>query len=709
MTDNANPDHKPPCGLQTIPLRRRYNTGRADLLEEFFQPCLTAAARYDRAVGFFSSTFYTLIGLSIADFAQRDGRMRLVCCPRLSLIDIDAMRAGYAARTAGMGVVHELDGCLEDPLGHSVSRLLATLVAHGVLDLRIAFRPGHKGIYHDKVGIFTDTGGDQVSFDGSANESWSAWSEEGNYEAFHAFTSWDDPQRVKDDLDYFESLWSGDEPGVEVLPFPAVALERLEPLIDPEGIRHAEQRVRDIVQERQDHRTGRKPALRRHQRKVLADWASRSHRGIVEHATGSGKTITALRAVADALDAGHPAVIVVPWVTLLKQWRDEVASYFGDTAQALLAGSGHDEWRSGATLVNFLEPGSQRIAIATLDTAASPDFTRRLQGVPKLFLVVDEVHRVGSREHRRLLDEVDAEWRLGLSATWQREGDASGTSAILSYFERVLDPVYTLKDALDDGFLSPYRYVVHALSLTDDERQEWTRQSAVIGRAMAGSQGEITDVVRQLLIRRARLIKKAAGKPQIAADVLRDQYRAGDAWLVYCDDTAQLRATRGAIESTGLRCMEYHRQVVGAEEEALAEFERGGGIVLAIRCLDEGVDIPRIDHALVLASSTTRREFIQRRGRILRRAYGKYQAEIHDLLVDATGFDDPVAATFVRNEIARAREFASSARDSVAARLTLDRWERHLEELGIQPDSEQVQTSGRGFEGEEEEVDADGE
>jgi superfamily II DNA or RNA helicase len=673
-----------------------------NLLAEFFQPCLDAAARYDRAVGFFSSTFYTLIGLSIADFAHRGGTMRVVCCPRLSALDIAAMREGYAARVAGIGVVRELEECLEDPVAHAVSRLLATLIAYGALDLRIAFRPGRTGIYHDKVGIFADGTGERVTFDGSANESWSAWSDEGNYEAFHAFASWKDPERVQEDVEYFESLWAGQEPGLEVVPFPAVARERLEALVDPEGLRHAEQRVRDVTQARRASRARDRPVLRRHQQAVLEDWASRFHRGIVEHATGSGKTLTALRAVADALDAGRSAVIVVPWVTLLEQWRGAAASYFGDTAQILLAGSGHDEWRGGATLVNFLGSTSRRIVLATLDTAATEGFTTRLRGIPSICLVVDEVHRAGSPERRRLLAEVDAEWRLGLSATWQREGDPQGTAAILDYFERVLNPVYTLKDALDDGFLSPYRYVIHTLSLTEHEHQEWVRQSAVIARAIAAADGIMTEPVRQLLIRRSKIVKKAAAKPQIATEVLRAEYQNGDAWLVYCDDTAQLRDTRQEIEYTGLRCMEYHRQVAGAEEEALAEFKRGGGIMLAIRCLDEGVDIPRIDHALVLASSTTRREFIQRRGRILRRADRKYQAEIHDLLVNVEGFDDATAATFLRNELARAREFAGSARDSVAARLILDRWERCLIEMGWRPDTGPVEAIGLGVEEEEE-------
>ena len=686
--------------LRAMPLRRRYSTGRADLLEEFFRPCLAAANRYDRAVGFFSSTFYLLVGVTIAGFAHRAGKMRIVCCPRLSEVDIAAMREGYVSRAAGSGLIRELEACLEDPVGQAVGHLLATLIAYGTIDLRIAFRPGVMGIYHDKVGIFTDENEDRVSFDGSANESWSAWSGAANYEAFHAFSSWADPERVGEDVEYFESLWNGREAGLEVIPFPEVVQERLQAMVDPEGIIHAEQRVHAAQEAQSEARSLGRPVLRRHQRTVLEDWSTQSHRGIVEHATASGKTITALTGAAEALDAGMATLIVVPTVTLVEQWLGEAAKFFGNTIQALLAGSGHNEWRTGANLRNFLEPGARRLVIGTIDTAATEDFTKRLSGLHPLCLIVDEVHNAGSPKRRQLLEQVDADWRLGLSATWQREGDLIGTAAVLDYFEHVLQPVYGLKDALDDGFLCPYRYVIHPLSLTDHERGEWTRQTVAIGRSLGAARGEVTESVLQQLIRRARIIKKASGKPRLASDVLRESYREGDAWLVYCDDTAQLRDTRLAIEAVGLRTMEYHRQAAGAEEEALAEFERSGGIMLAIKCLDEGVDIPRVDHALILASSTTRREFIQRRGRVLRRADRKYQAEIHDVLVDAEGFTDASSATFILNEVARAREFANSARDSIAARLVLDRWERHLVDLSVQEHRGDA-ADGRGFEEDE--------
>jgi superfamily II DNA or RNA helicase len=175
-------------------------------------------------------------------------------------------------------------------------------------------------------------------------------------------------------------------------------------------------------------------------------------------------------------------------------------------------------------------------------------------------------------------------------------------------------------------------------------------------------------------------VKKAHAKPELAAAVLQAEYTDGEAWLVYCDDADQLHETRTAIEARGLRCFEYHTQMRGDGAAALAEFERSGGIMLAIRCLDEGVDIPRISHALVLASSTTRREFIQRRGRILRRADRKFRAHVHDVVVDARGFDDPATAGFARSELERALEFVGSASDSLATQLQIERMLRDLPE-----------------------------
>lgn len=679
--------------LSDLRLRRRYSTGRQDITREFFVPCIERSSTYDRAVGYFSSTFYALIDVPLADFAEAGGRIRLICSSQLSAQDIDAIAAGYEERALGDAVLRELSSLIEDPTGDAAATLLGTLIAVGVVEIKLAFNMNERGIFHDKVGIFTDRCDHQVSFTGSANETWSAWSGLANHESFHAFGSWtpEGAEHIAEDVESFEALWHNNEAGLEVVPFPEVARERLVEKADPDGVRAAQERLRERTANRPP-----RPTLRGHQRLAIDQWRAAGHRGIFEHATGSGKTITALTAIDLALQDSRPVLVLVPSRTLLHQWNVQIRAFFGSRVRVLLAGDRYSQWRQGSVLRDFLtdDDGPAGIVLATMDTAASDEFRSRAEDVPRLMFVADEVHRVGSPRRREVL-ELGSDWRLGLSATWRREGDSAGSDAIINYFEQVLEPPYTLADAIRDGHLCRYRYLIHELELDGDERAEWIELSRRIGRAIAQAGGEVSESAKQLMIRRARILKGARGKVPLAVALLEAEYQPGDAWLIYCDDTVQLAALKEACRSRGLHTFEYHTNMEGEGAVALDEFSSTGGIILSINCLDEGVDIPRISHALILASSTTRREFIQRRGRVLRQHETKHRAVIHDLLVRATGFDDRGAATFVRTELSRATEFAMSAVDSQA---TLVRLEFLASQAGLTLD---VLGTGEGIEDEE--------
>jgi superfamily II DNA or RNA helicase len=659
----------PSRSLRDLSIAAHYSSGRSDLPAEFFGPCIEASSRYDRAVGFFSSTCYTLIDVPIAEFALRGGKLRLLCSPQLSGDDIAAIDAGYRDRAAGEAVLRELEQLLEDSAGAAAAKLLASLIAYGAADVRIAFRSGEAGIFHDKVGVFADEEGDVVSFSGSANETWSAWSGRANHESFMAFASWreHDAERVAIVRDYFEALWEGSEPDLEVIEFPQVARERLEEIAHPDGPAAAEEEMRSGS----DRRPPR-PTLRPHQRDAVAGWEGNGHRGILEHATGSGKTVTAMTCIERSLRAGRPALVLVPGLPLLHQWDAELRAFFGGEVEILRVSGEYPQWRQGSLLRDFLAPGGARksLVLATMDTAAGEDFVDRIADLESVFLVADEVHRIGSERRQRIL-EAAAGWRLGLSATWRRERDPGGSQAILDFFERILEPPYTIADAIRDGYLCRYRYVLHRVPLSDAEREEWENLSARIGRALAAADGEMSETVERLLIARGRIVKGAEAKVGMAADLLARELGPEQAWLVYCDSMEQLDQLRRECDARGLHCFEYHTGMEGDRTAALAEFELNGGVMLSISCLDEGVDIPRISHALILASSSSRREFIQRRGRVLRQHETKHMALIHDAFVDTTGFEDPEAARFVRNELKRAWEFARSATESETAKVML--------------------------------------
>ena len=174
----------------------------------------------------------------------------------------------------------------------------------------------------------------------------------------------------------------------------------------------------------------------------------------------------------------------------------------------------------------------------------------------------------------------------------------------------------------------------------------------------------MSEHFKMLLIQRARIVKRAAEKAPLARALLEAQFRPTQRWLVYCDDQSQLLDVIRNLRQSGIPALEYHSAMRGSRPETLDYFEERGGVVVAIKCLDEGVDIPSVDHALILASSTNPREFIQRRGRVLRTAPLKFSAEIHDVLV---GLDDGGARRLVDSDLRRATQFAEGARNLSAS------------------------------------------
>lgn len=670
--------------LRDVMLKLSYHKGGDDIASDFYLPCMRRSHRYDRAVGFFSSSVFVLAWPSLREFAASGGRMRLVCSPALSGGDIDALNVGYSpsgAEQFSTDAREELQRLLASPVLQKPTKVLASLVAGGVIDLRIAWiEPQTAGrsrrLFHDKVGIFSDVDEQQVVFKGSMNETWLGLSADGNLESIDVFASWrneENERRVADEVEYFDNLWHDQQPGVTVTPFPEVVQRELLEIADE---LHWEDYVDEICQEMEtdagvtaDHRLGTRTP-RPHQVAALDAWEQRGRRGILEHATGSGKTFTALCAIHESLALGEVPLVLVPSELLLVQWQDELTTAFESQGlQLLVCGGGNRAWENQRRLSLWTRDDSlaePRAVLSTMQTASSERFRRLLRDGSHLFVVADEVHRTGSPTHQQVL-HFSSGPRLGLSATPRRAGDPVGTAALLDYFDGIVPPPFTIQDAIAAGNLTPYSYRPHRVSLDADEQAAWDRLTADIGRQLA-IRGEeepapIDDAIRRLLIQRARVAKKATAKSALAAEVVSRYFEQGQRWLVYCEDQEQLRAVRGAIEETGIReVYEYHSAMEGDPESTLRVFEQSGGVVIAIRCLDEGVDIPSTTHALILASSRNPREFIQRRGRVLRTAPGKSIAHIHDAIVLPSGLGQEVpVGSMVKGELARAIEFGQHA------------------------------------------------
>ena len=708
--------------LRDYDFRRAYHKPEDDIAGDFYLPAMETSIAYDRAVGFFSSTIFLLAWPSLKAFAAAGGKMRLICSPILSEGDHEALREGYSERAeieAGHAIVESFRQIMEAERLMKPAIVLASLVAAGVIDCKIAWvgeqaggRP--KRLFHDKVGILTDRYSDCVAFKGSMNETWPALARDGNLESVDIFLSWRDDgerARVADEREYFDRVWDDEWPGITVRPLPQTARSAIVSAADagrwPEFVDEIclqlDQAARWSAEA--GRAGGRTPHP--HQVSALETWKRRGRRGIFKHATGSGKTYTALCAIGDGLGRGEIPLVLVPSELLLNQWEGELRRTFGDAGiQFMLCGGGYSRWRDGGRLRTWTRPGDgpPRAVLATVQTASTKEFCGLCVGGGHLFMVADEVHRLGADRARSLLN-LDTGARLGLSATPERAGDPDGTAALMEYFGGIVPPPFGLEDAINAGALTPYAYNVHTVRLEDDERVAWMTATDefrhLYARSMTGS-GDVSEGMsarlKLLLIRRARVIKSARAKVTAAAQVLASAYQSGQRWIVYCDDLTQLVAVKRSISSVGVADVyEYHSAMLGDRSRTLQVFGDRGGVVVSIRCLDEGVDIPRVSHALILASSRNPREFTQRRGRVLRRSPGKFLAHLHDVVVVPEHDDeDAMGGSILKAELARAIEFGSHAINPGAV--------ADLRRLAVASGFDWETLTGIGFEADDEDI-----
>ena len=664
--------------LSQLNLRPEYSKGTDDIAADFYLPCLAASSRYDRITGYFSSSVYVVAWPALRAFVRLNGRIRVICSPVLSSSDIEGLEQASDAQrdeTIAGALARELDGLLHEPQLRSASIGLACLVAAGIVDIRVAVLEqgapaAARRMFHDKAGVFLDDAGNSVGFRGSMNETYLGLASDGNLESVDVFPSWAsgrDAERAHNVSARFGELWENQVAGVEVRSLPRRVRDVLvEASADSNWELIADELTASAHQAdtpgADEQRSVGGRALHHHQELLLSNWLANGRRGIAEAATGAGKTTIGIAAVRECVDIGLGALVLVPSTLLLDQWVEEIEALLPDV-RVLRFGDGDRSWSRPGILRRLGSPkaGEKRVAVATMQTASQPEFLRLLGQADRLLLVADEVHRLGSPAFSRALT-LDPPARLGLSATPRRFGDPGGTAALLDWFGGVLEPKYGLSDALRDGVLTPYAYHPHHVELTEDEHKRWMELSALIGRraAVVGENGSSDEALKRLLIRRARIAKTATAKTSLATQVLGEEFRAGQRWLVYCDGQAQVDQVRGALSNIGISSLEYHSNMAGDRRAALGDFEVNGGVVVAIRCLDEGVDLPAVTHALVLASSRNPREFIQRRGRVLRRYPGKRLAHVHDALISPPVAHD-MTDRLILAELGRAVEFARGA------------------------------------------------
>ncbi len=674
--------------LRKNDFRPDYNKNDHDIAESFYLPAMRSSIRYDRISGYFGSTVYIIAWSALLEFVANDGKIRIICSPCISDEDKKAMTEGYSAQNDEIikeSLSKELNELFALDSLSKPARALACLIAEGILDIKIAvprkgMEPDLARLFHDKVGIFTDSHGDSVGFRGSMNETFQGLADGGNLESIDVFPSWVDTRdsfRVQSASEYFERLWNHNEQNVLVYNFPEAIRKNLINKSNGYDWKTLAKEIStsiSLARKWSPNKRNSSKTPRPHQLQALENWVKNGRVGILEHATGSGKTFTAICAIRDALDRGKSILVLVPSKELLGQWKAEIEDAIRDIQVSyLLCGDGNNTWKENETLQLWTRPSetTNKITIAIMDTACSNQFVHSVVAGEHLLLVADEVHRIGSPARRNILN-IYAKERLGLSATPIRYGDPEGTEAIFTYFGGIVPPVFSLEDAIKAKVLTQYYYHPLQVHLTAEEQDDWRNLTKQINKliAMCAKPGESVGSVissnsrlQMKLLERARILKQAHNKISLSLQVIQKYYERDQRWIIYCDNQEQLRAVLSLLLKNGYDAYEYHSGMKGDRSETLKYFELNGGVLVSIRCLDEGVDIPATTHALILASSKNPREFIQRRGRILRKSPGKYFAQLYDAIVvpDFPPDENEKGSSIVEAELSRAIQFGEWA------------------------------------------------
>lgn len=698
--------------LRDLPLKAVYRTDTDNILEDFYIPALTQSVAYDRAVGFFSAGMISYAAQGLTAFLENEGKMRLVIGGELAPEDAQALTDGYDTRALadrfGQLVIDQFTR-VSDGLFCRRLEALAFLVASGRLDVKIALK--RRGMYHEKIGIMRDRVGDAVVFQGSANETPSALVQDFNFESVNVFPTWN--KGLKDHyepyLRGFDRLWANTTKDTLVLDFPEAAKANLVKIAAEARYPTPAVEIdlwRGYIKHRPvDDDTAEAPrlpvtlggapfAIMDHQRRALSRWKANGLSGILALATGAGKTITSIYGAVKIHEATGRLflVIAVPYQSLADQWVETLAAF---NVTALRCYGSAAAWTDELSrLVTLFQTGAINFGCVLVvnRTLQTEKFQGMLAQIPggDLMWVGDECHHHSSIALSEALP-AHAKMRLGLSATPEHYLDQTATDRLTGYYGEIVD-TYTLADALRDDVLTPYDYHVVLVDLTEDETEDYRKLSDQLARAMAHSseasaESSGSEQVKALLMRRARLLGAAANKLLALRTLLASEAPQGMT-LFYCGDgstedeetgipSRQIELVSKELHAQGwLNAHFTSRESRNERIQLLDQFRLGlVDALVAIRCLDEGIDVPGCRTAFILASGRNPKQFIQRRGRILRRAPGKTSARIFDFVVkipEEIADGSKVERQLLISEIKRVAEFARLARNSADAIETLD-------------------------------------
>jgi superfamily II DNA or RNA helicase len=455
---------------------------------------------------------------------------------------------------------------------------------------------------------------------------------------------------------------------------------------------------------------------RKYQQTAFENWKNNNQQGLFAMATGTGKTITSLNCLLqEYLRTGYyNALILVPTMSLVEQWEKECKKF--NFTENIIKVYSANNWQNPLGLLETQKLMNARFSFVIIATYASfltKKFQSQFKELPQnTLLIADEAHNMGSPSILKKLDSIHLTKRIGLSATPERQYDEEINDTIRKFFGEKSENDYTFSYSMEDAIrkkpqaLCPYRYYPHIVELTDSEFKEYVEKTKKIV-AMRPKNAEEREIYNLLCIARQRIIHKAENKLDEFRKILQEEHRKRGNLkytLVYvpeglADEDKVFDASKTDIlqeTESDLNILNLYTRTIGEEIEGvkvsqfigstssdkrktiLNDFASGKThIITSMKCLDEGIDVPRSELAIFCASTGNPRQFIQRRGRVLRLCEGKEEAVIHDLIVvpkpsgDEALFKTELSA--VEKELRRIRDFWEMSENKAHTRQILNK------------------------------------
>lgn len=663
-----------------IPLSIKTTTSNP--VYSFFNPVLGQSATYDVAVGFFTSGWIRDAAEGIANFAINGGVARWIVSPVLTSDDYISISSYDDNDIDFRNIIKVSFEELYSALQSDVRRVLSWMIRDSILEIRVGVPVNMlTGMLHAKMGILSDFEGNLIGFSGSYNLTVNAKT---NWEKIDIFCGWrseESRSRIDDMVSDFNCMWDNKDQNLKI--FKPLDSE-LRPFL--KETEHSERPYPIKVKTKHFGPPAQylvNGSLRDYQNSAIESWIKNDGSGILAMATGTGKTVTALSLMSRLANRTisekkvHIFVVTVPFQHLADQWADE-SKKFG--FNPLVCYGGHDKWGSVLSRnITELRANLRQIIFLVVvnNTFVKDVFQSYLHDFYKnMTLVSDEVHTMGASQYRNSLNRA-IKFRLGLSATPVRHGDFEGTEAIQDFYGKTVFEI-NIEEAINIGCLCKYNYVPVLCQMDDDEMDSYKELTRQIGIQFSIlNDNNQNNNLNLLLIKRARLVSNIKSKFHALRKLLNDM-RDRSYNLVYCGDVSDEKGRQvdKILAMLGcdlkIRARKFTAEESPQERQSLLNSFANGDIqaLVAIRCLDEGVDVPRTENAFILASSSNPRQYIQRRGRVLRLAEGKKYATIYDFIAVPTlskidnEQDMRVEQRLLKKEFDRINEFAKMAMNS---------------------------------------------